>query len=166
MKSPGLPNPNILPRLLFAACLPILAMAGCGQGSRIEIYAEHPANKEFLVGNTLARKNNLDIEREADLVREADEGTTTDRSIHQPFELQFPAAKPKSTNHDRRPPILAVQLNDSVAMGVPIGLFSNQTLLMRNDGSIQRIQKSAYDPKTTATKGNSISRVAIWWVSQ
>ncbi len=43
---------------------------------------------------------------------------------------------------DDRPPILAVRLADHTAYGVPIGLFADQTILMRSDGAIQRIRNS------------------------
>ncbi|MEQ1827359.1 MAG: DUF1570 domain-containing protein [Pirellula sp.] len=49
------------------------------------------------------------------------------------------SARPERTmdSSDRRPPILAVEMHDYTEYGVPIGLFSDKTLLMRRDGSIQ-----------------------------
>ncbi len=44
-------------------------------------------------------------------------------------------------NADKRPPVLAVRMLDHTAFGVPIGLFSDQMFLMRNDGAIQQIRK-------------------------
>ena len=46
-----------------------------------------------------------------------------------------------SGNADKRPRILAVRMPDHTAFGVPIGLFSDQMVLMRNDGAIQQIKK-------------------------
>ncbi len=48
----------------------------------------------------------------------------------------------KLSRGDSRPPILAVRLLDHTAFGVPIGLFADQTMLMRSDGAIQRIRNS------------------------
>lgn len=53
---------------------------------------------------------------------------------------------------DRRPPILAVRLQDNTVFGVPIGLFSDQTLLMRNDGAIQSLLNSDISDKTILTE--------------
>ena len=50
--------------------------------------------------------------------------------------------KPNLGSSDRRPPLLAVRLHDSTVFGVPIGLFSDQTLMMTSDGSIQRLRNS------------------------
>ena len=49
---------------------------------------------------------------------------------------------PKLGTGNGRPPILAVRLLDHTAFGVPIGLFADQTMLMRSDGTIQRIRNS------------------------
>jgi len=62
-------------------------------------------------------------------------------SVEQRNDLEI-SANSYSLNSDTRPPILAIQTKDTVAFGVPIGLFSDQTLLMRNDGAIQRINNS------------------------
>ncbi len=49
---------------------------------------------------------------------------------------------PKLGTGNGRPPILAVRLLDHTAFGVPIGLFADQTMLLRSDGAIQRIKNS------------------------
>jgi hypothetical protein len=50
--------------------------------------------------------------------------------------------RPLIDTSDRRPPILSVELEDVTEYGVPIGLFSDKTLLMRRDGSIQFLTNS------------------------
>ena len=59
-------------------------------------------------------------------------------------DITVPQKKPiqKLGTSDSRPPILAVRLPDHTAFGVPIGLFADQTMLMRSDGSIQRIRNT------------------------
>ena len=52
-----------------------------------------------------------------------------------------PLFSPSHAPSDNRPPILAVKTLDTTAFGVPIGNFSDQLLMMRNDGAIQRISK-------------------------
>jgi hypothetical protein len=49
-------------------------------------------------------------------------------------------AGPQPNNsQDQRPPVLVIKMRDSIAAGVPIGLFSDKTLVMRNDGAIQTL---------------------------
>ncbi len=71
---------------------------------------------------------------------EESESNLSVRSIVSQTESK-PAVRPNYAPPDGRPPILAVQMSDTTAFGVPIGNFSDQLLLMRNDGAIQRIPK-------------------------
>ena len=48
----------------------------------------------------------------------------------------------RSGTGDNLPPILAVRMMDHIALGIPIGLFTDQMFLMRNDGAIQQIKYS------------------------
>lgn len=53
-----------------------------------------------------------------------------------------PVAFPSSaTKHAGRPPLLAVTLRSGQVQGLPIGLFSDKTLLMRTNGSIVFLDK-------------------------
>lgn len=66
--------------------------------------------------------------------------SSTDNALVPQLEAK-PAVRPNYAPSDGRPPILAVQTSDNTAFGVPIGNFSDQLLLIRNDGAIQRIPK-------------------------
>ncbi len=148
MKSPKPPNPSVFRSLRCACCLLTLGwLAGCENSPPIEMAAAPSPAKEKWV------TYQADLEPNAPSLRQAQEKTSEDWSFHPSvFSPQgdgtAPSAQLNSAPQDSRPPILAVQLQDSVARGIPIGLFSNQTLLMQNDGSILRIPKAAIVKQT------------------
>ncbi len=91
-------------------------------------------SEQTVVGGHLVGKNSPTS------VTEELKSSSYDKAIVPQIDLK-PDVRPIYATSDSRPPILAVQTSDTTAFGVPIGNFSDQLLLMRNDGAIQRIPK-------------------------
>jgi len=50
---------------------------------------------------------------------------------------------PILNSQDRRPPLLVVETDDTTLTGVPIGLFADQTFIMKSDGKIQFLDNNS-----------------------
>ena len=139
----NLPNVLNLKRFrsrLWPTCwLLVWITTGCTPNA-IETTTENVASKrDRMVGHFVDSEKTDSLASELD--RQASSGPISP-SLSQNSESRRPASNSKSTTSDSRPPILAIQLRDTTAFGIPIGLFSDQTLMMRSDGAIQRIQNS------------------------
>jgi hypothetical protein len=128
-------NAPILPCLLFSVLFCLLA--GCLDSShptQIGPELREPSGQTavggHLIGTNLSASNEVEIK-----------SNFSPNSIVPHVEPK-PAVRPNYASSDHRPPILAVQTSDTTAFGVPIGNFSDQFLLMRNDGAIQCISKT------------------------
>ena len=172
MKSldPGLSFVSLVPSLLARNALPrricfplwlfvaLFAMAaGCSENqpiqSNIDKHSENDPRIGHLIGKSLAAENAEEIRFNRD-----DKPPTTNASSEA---KQVPRSNSMGPS-DTRPPLMAIQLPDHTAFGVPIGLFSNQTILMRNDGSIQRIKNSEIVRQSVlAERFHSINRIEL-----
>lgn len=140
MKSLKAPNPKLLPRMFGACCLCSLWIAvGCSNPRPLASEAESSLNNGVLIGHR-GERDSKDLNDSFD-AKSSPHALST-QSLTDSNAPRSQCAIPSSPTTERRPPILAVQLEDSTAHGIPIGLFADQTLLMRNDGSIQRIQNT------------------------
>ncbi len=114
-----------------------LIAAGCSQNPSVNSELDSRSEKDILVGQLIGKSSNDASEDGVQFLSKGKQ-STANRSF-------VPSPPPRSNSNgidDRRPPILAIQLPDHTLFGVPIGLFSNQTVVMRKDGSIQRIKNS------------------------
>jgi len=123
------------PRFVFGMLVMALigVFAGCSESQPAFEAMEKPGIQERSAGRLIGidvPPTDLESGERIHESRESDWTKSREISIPQ---------SPIVTSADRRPPLLAVRLQDNTAYGVPIGLFSNQTLLMKSDGSIQRI---------------------------
>jgi hypothetical protein len=114
---------------LFAGCLDNF------EGARIEPVKTEPTDQSVLDGRLVGSNSS------SSLIGEMENPTSATLSAPQHNLEARSSVRRSFSPSDMRPPILAVQTSDSTALGVPIGNFSDQLLLMRNDGAIQRIQK-------------------------
>jgi len=125
------------PSLCFTAFFCFFASCEDNSSSKLstQIGDESPEPRgQVLVGGHLVGTNSSSSANEEFKKTTSDNATVSHteakRSVH-----------PSRTPSDNRPPILAVKTLDTTAFGVPIGNFSDQLLMMRNDGAIQRIPK-------------------------
>ena len=114
-----------------------LIAAGCSENQPVDSEFENRFEKETVVGHLIGKSAKVASQEEVQFQTNRQQSTALG-SLEQ---SQIPRLKLDGIA-DHRPPIMAIQLPDHTLFGVPIGLFSNQTVLMRNDGSIQRIKKS------------------------
>ena len=118
---------------LFAALL--ASASGCYVEQ--QHFPKEESNADATKTGYLVGKKSTSIEADSgsDLVncRPEDRKTYVNTSQTAPEPMGF-------RNADKRPPVLAVRMLDTTALGVPIGLFSDQMFLMRNDGAIQQIK--------------------------
>ena len=122
--------------LTVAFVVVLCLIAGCVDDSHNSPYVAdvpEPAEQGVVEGHLVAK--NAPPSVAADW-----KSSSPDSAIAPQFEAK-PVAKPNYVPSNSRPPILAVQTADSTSFGVPIGNFSDQLLIMRNDGAIQRIPK-------------------------
>ncbi len=114
-----------------------LIAAGCSENQPVKSDFENRAEKETVVGHLIGKSVKVASKEEVQFQTNREQSTS-------PSSLEQSQISRSNMNRisDHRPPIMAIQLPDHTLFGVPIGLFSNQTVLMRNDGSIQRIKKS------------------------
>ena len=123
------------PRYVFGllAIASIGFVAGCSESQPAFEAMEKPRIQERSAGRligTVVPPTDLENGERMHESRESDWIGSREISIPQ---------SPIVRSVDHRPPLLAIRLQDNTAYGVPIGLFSDQTLLMKSDGSIQRI---------------------------
>ncbi len=114
-----------------------LVAAGCSENQPVKSEFENRFEKETVVGHLIGKSLNVASKEEVQFQTNREQSAT-------PSSLELSQISRSNRNRivDHRPPIMAIQLPDHTLFGVPIGLFSNQTVLMRNDGSIQRIKNS------------------------
>jgi len=123
------------PRYVFGllAIASIGFVAGCSESQHAFEAMEKPRIQERSAGRLIGTDvPPTDLERGERVHESRESDWTGSREISIP---QSPIVR----SVDHRPPLLAIRLQDNTAYGVPIGLFSDQTLLMKSDGSIQRI---------------------------
>ena len=123
--------PRYLFGMLFIALIGLVA--GCSESQPAFEAMEKPGIQERTAGRlvgTVVPPTDLESGERGH------ESSESDWKIRR--EISIPQS-PIVRSADHRPRLLAVRLQDNTAYGVPIGLFSDQTLLMKSDGSIQRI---------------------------
>ena len=123
-------------RLLLATAIGIVA--GCGEMQRDYEFIKEPVVRQPTVGRLVRTDVSVRDRENSNSVQtlSASESESESNRVN-PIPLG-----PILDSSDRRPPVLAVRLIDNTVFGVPIGLFSDQTLLMTSDGSIQRIRNT------------------------
>ena len=128
------PKLLLLPALSFRL-ISVVAfglLAGCNEHrSPVDSMENNPRSAARLIGTKVPSSDREVSERIQELP-ETDSLSSIQNTI---------APQPNSGSSDPRPPLLAVRLHDNTVFGVPIGLFSDRTLLMKSDGSIQHITK-------------------------
>ncbi len=126
------PKLLLLPALSFRL-ISVVAfglLAGCNEHrSPVDSMENNPRSAARLIGTKVPSSDREVAERIQELP-ETDSLSSSQNTN---------APQPNSGSSDPRPPLLAVRLHDNTVFGVPIGLFSDRTLLMKSDGSIQHI---------------------------
>ena len=136
MESPSPPNPNRLPSVLVRCLLLTVCVVGCADPNEPISALGGNVGKEVLVGHAETDIESGERPPESFVREQSDSRSSPPHGSQSPSPSN---SKRSAADRDKRPPIMAVQTCDATAYGVPIGLFSDQTLLMRNDGAIQRI---------------------------
>ncbi len=111
-------------------------MAGCGEKQRAHEFTEKPEAHPLNASRLVRTEVSLSDSENTDRVHGFSESDREKSLLH-----PIPQGSSLGSS-DRRPPVLAIRLKDNTLFGVPIGLFSDQTLLMTSNGSIQRVRNA------------------------
>ena len=124
---------HFVSRVLLAAAIGFVA--GCAEKQSAHEFTEKPESHQPTASRLVRTDVSVSEGENSDRVQGLSESDQEKSLLHHPISQGSILG-----SSDRRPPVLAVRLQDNTLFGVPIGLFSDQTLLMTSDGSIQRVR--------------------------